>query len=159
METAVKILVPLLKKIPKYYFLLLGVACVGLILFVIFLTTYFQNPQGEDITIPEIKITEKSPVKTVKTIVVDVEGAVFKSGAYAIPENSRVQDALIAAGGITQDADQKYFEQNINLAAKLVDGAKIYIPINGEDILTTGAETSTVGQKVFDKIKDKISVY
>ncbi|HEX8965607.1 MAG TPA: ComEA family DNA-binding protein [Patescibacteria group bacterium] len=108
---------------------------------------YFQNPQGEEMTIPETKIAEKSSVKTVKTIIVDVEGAVFKSGAYTIPENSRVQDALIAAGGISVDADQKYFEQKINLAAKLVDGAKIYIPRTGESILDSGAETATVGQQ------------
>ncbi len=207
METVLIKLVSLLKKVPKYYFLPLGVACVGLILFVSGMIVYFQNPQGEEITITETKIAEKNPVKTVKTIIVDVEGAVFKSGAYTIPENSRVQDALIAAGGITQEADKKYFEQKINLAAKLADGAKIYIPRNGENILDNGAETATVGegnqvnintaslaaldslpgigqtlaqrvidnrpyqtiedlvakkvlgQKEFDKIKDKLSVY
>jgi len=207
METVLIKLVSLLKKVPKYYFLPLGVACVGLILFVSGMIVYFQNSEGEEITIPETKIAEKSPVKTVKTIIVDVEGAVFKSGAYTIPENSRVQDALISAGGITQEADKKYFEQKINLAAKLADGAKIYIPRNGENILDSGAETATVGegnqvnintaslavldslpgigqtlaqrvidnrpyqtiedlvakkvlgQKEFDKIKDKLSVY
>ncbi len=147
METMFTLLVSLLKKIPKYYFLPLGVACIGLILFVLGMITYFENPNGEEVAIPEAKITENTSVKTVKTIVVDVEGAVFKSGAYTIPENSRVQDALIAAGGITQEADQKYFEQNINLAAKLSDGAKIYIPRNGESILDIGAQTSTIGQK------------
>ena len=146
METVHIKLVSLLKKVPKYYFLPLGVACVGLILFVSGMIVYFQNPQGEEITITETKIAEKNPVKTVKTIIVDVEGAVFKSGAYTIPENSRVQDALIAAGGITQEADKKYFEQKINLAAKLADGAKIYIPRNGENILDNGAETATVGE-------------
>lgn len=147
METIFLKLVSLLKKVPKYYFLPLGVACIGLILFVQGMIVYFQNPQGEEMTIPETKIAEKSSVKTVKTIIVDVEGAVFKSGAYTIPENSRVQDALIAAGGISVDADQKYFEQKINLAAKLVDGAKIYIPRTGESILDSGAETATVGQQ------------
>lgn len=147
METIFLKLVSLLKKVPKYFFLPLGIACIGLILFVQGMIVYFQNPQGEEITIPETKIAEKSSVKTVKTIIVDVEGAVFKSGAYTIPENSRVQDALIAAGGISVDADQKYFEQKINLAAKLVDGAKIYIPRTGESILDSGAETAAAGQQ------------
>lgn len=47
---------------------------------------------------------------------------------YSLPEHSRVQDAIDLAGGLTKDADLQY----INLAAKIVDGQKIYIP-NKED--------------------------
>ena len=39
-------------------------------------------------------------------------------------------DAIDAAGGLTSDANTK----NINLAQKIVDGQKIYIPTMDEDI-------------------------
>jgi competence protein ComEA len=42
--------------------------------------------------------------------------------------DARVHDALVAAGGLTENADRKA----VNLAAKIADGQKIYIPAIGE---------------------------
>ncbi|MDR1089041.1 MAG: helix-hairpin-helix domain-containing protein [Coriobacteriales bacterium] len=57
-------------------------------------------------------------------ILVDVAGAVQSPGVYELPEDSRVQDALDLAGGLTPDAD----ESTINRAAVLEDGARVFIP-------------------------------
>lgn len=65
-------------------------------------------------------------------IFVDVGGAVEKPGVYKLVGNSRVNDALIIAGGLGLKADREWVEKNLNLAAKLVDGQKIYIPEKGE---------------------------
>ena len=63
-------------------------------------------------------------------IKVDVEGEVIKPGVYELSNDARVQDALIAAGGLTSDASRKA----INLAAKIADGQKIYVPAIGETV-------------------------
>ena len=67
-------------------------------------------------------------------IKVDVEGQVLNPGVYSLNADSRVQDALIAAGGLTSDANRNA----INLAAKLIDGQKIYVPAVGESVSSYG---------------------
>lgn len=65
-------------------------------------------------------------------ITVDVEGGVVKPGVYQLSSPARVQDALIAAGGLSASADRVWVAKNLNLAVKVTDGGKIYIPIIGE---------------------------
>lgn len=59
---------------------------------------------------------------------VDVEGAVMAPGVYEIEEGSRINSVLSKAGGLSAEADREWMTKNLNLAAKLVDGGKIYIP-------------------------------
>lgn len=87
-----------------------------------------------------------SSVKTVKNLAVDVEGALIKPGVYKLPDNSRVQDGLIAAGGLSGNADREWVEKNLNLALKLTDGAKIYIPKIGEKV--QGVSNSSTDQSI-----------
>jgi competence protein ComEA len=63
---------------------------------------------------------------------VDIEGAVISPGVYRLPADSIIKDALVSAGGLSSQADRDFVAKNINLAAKLSDGAKIYIPKIGE---------------------------
>lgn len=83
--------------------------------------------------------------KTNQQIIVDVEGAVQKPGVYTLDSDSRVQDALIAAGGMSTDADREAVAQNINLAGKVIDGAKIYIPFVGDEISYSSNKNTTLG--------------
>jgi competence protein ComEA len=64
---------------------------------------------------------------------VDVEGAVISPGVYNLPEGSRVWDGIILAGGLAASADREWIEKNMNKAAKLIDGGKVYIPEKGEN--------------------------
>lgn len=75
--------------------------------------------------------TEASPSAKSK-IRVDVAGSVLNPDIYALEEGSRISDALVAAGGLSGDADRDWVQKNINRAAKLIDGGKIYIPSAGE---------------------------
>ncbi|KXB68520.1 ComEA family DNA-binding protein [Peptoniphilus sp. DNF00840] len=61
-------------------------------------------------------------------IMVHISGAVNKPGILRLDSNKRVVDALDLAGGARDDADL----DKINLAAKLHDEEKIYIPKVGE---------------------------
>lgn len=64
-------------------------------------------------------------------IIVDVSGAVQNPQVVELEENSRVADAISAAGGLKGDADTA----GINQAAFLTDGEKIYVPAKGEAAL------------------------
>jgi competence protein ComEA len=66
------------------------------------------------------------PTPTV-TLVVHVLGAVRHPGLVHLPERSRVQDALGAAGGLTRTADPG----ELNLAELLTDGEQIVVGTRG----------------------------
>lgn len=59
---------------------------------------------------------------------IDIEGAVQKPGLYKLAAGSRVEDAIVAAGGLTRNADSDQLAKTVNRAMKLVDGGKIYVP-------------------------------
>lgn len=62
-------------------------------------------------------------------LIVHVSGAVGQPGLVRLSAGSRVDDAVLAAGGATEDADLA----SVNLARPLVDGEQIHIPVPGED--------------------------
>jgi competence protein ComEA len=64
-----------------------------------------------------------SMAKSASKIVVHVLGAVRHPGLVKLPENSRVQDAIDAAGGLTRQADPG----ELNLAQLLGDGQQVLI--------------------------------
>lgn len=71
-------------------------------------------------------------------LVVHVAGSVERPGLVEVPEGARVADAVVAAGGLRADAD----DVRINLAEKLVDGARLYVPALGELAPPVAAGTS-----------------
>ncbi len=56
-------------------------------------------------------------------LTVDVAGGVKKPGVYSLPANSRVVDAIAAAGGANPGTDLS----DINMARVMKDGEQIYI--------------------------------
>lgn len=102
---------------------------------IIFLATavflfYQETIRGQSVVISNPYNSSNPPNPSV--IKADVEGAVVSPGVYELKVNSRIQDLLIKAGGLSIEADREYVSKNINLAQKLSDGAKIYIPSVGE---------------------------
>lgn len=65
-----------------------------------------------------------------KPVTVYICGSVESPGVYELPAGSRVCDALDAAGGFSEGADEK----RINLAGMLCDGEMIYFPKEGEPL-------------------------
>ena len=63
-------------------------------------------------------------------VYVYVCGSVVTPGVYELEQGSRVCDALEAAGGFSEGAD----ENRINLAAGVRDGEMIFFPMVGEEI-------------------------
>lgn len=68
------------------------------------------------------------PAPTQAPFVVHVDGQVQQPGVYSVSPNARVQDAIDAAGGLTSNANTS----TMNLAAKVSDGLKIYVPETNE---------------------------
>ena len=64
-------------------------------------------------------------------VTVHVDGAVLAPGVYELGGVSpRVNDAVVAAGGLASDADTT----SLNLAASVADGDKVHVPRVGEDV-------------------------
>jgi len=74
------------------------------------------------------------------TIFVHLLGAVQRPGLYELREGDRGIDAVAAAGGFAQTADQS----QLNLARPLSDGEQIYVPAIGE-MLSPGAGSGGSG--------------
>lgn len=72
--------------------------------------TWTTEAETEETVIPEV-------------VVVHVCGEVKNPGVYTLKAGSRVFDAVEAAGGFTEEAD----EDDLNLAGTLCDGTKLYI--------------------------------
>lgn len=92
---------------------------------ILFLVT--APPRGDSV--------ELLPAPSPAPIMVYVDGAVQHPGVYALPQDSRALDAIQAAGGFSQKANQGA----INLAARLKDGDRLTIPETG----TPAAPTSS----------------
>ena len=75
-----------------------------------------------------------------ETIVVHVSGAVNKEGIVELEENSRIADAIEKSGGLKDDANMN----EVNLAYKLEDGMKIYIPSNKDQEVQEKSNISSV---------------
>ena len=106
---------------------------------------------------PEIafKIDDPPAVSVVapveeERIVVHVVGAVKNPGVYTLEYGQRVKDAIDVAGGSLPEADLV----RLNLALKLEDEDKLYVPEIGE----TFDELNTDAIGVFSSDKDKINI-
>lgn len=77
----------------------------------------------------DLDITPTAAPTPIPMITVYVTGAVTQTGTTVeIPLGSRVQDAIEAAGGASENADL----QRINLASIVRDGDQVHVPAQGE---------------------------
>ncbi len=65
--------------------------------------------------------TEQKPITYVAVYIC---GAINKEGVYEVPENSRIEEVVALAGFYREDAAKNY----LNLAEKVVDGQRLYVP-------------------------------
>ena len=84
---------------------------------------------------PEPPVDQQLPIAVAPTlsiapsqVTVHVVGAVRKPGVYRVAEGSRLFEVVYVAGGFSAEADQA----GINLAAEVVDGEQVYVPMHGE---------------------------
>jgi competence protein ComEA len=92
-------------------------------------------------------------------ITVDVSGGVNNPGIYHLPKQARVADAVAAAGNLSSAANMAVVTEKLNLAQKLEDGQKVYIPVLGlgEGDLVSTKPVSTKQPKASPKSSTKKS--
>jgi competence protein ComEA len=90
-----------------------------------------QTPQATDSTL-SISVAENF---------VHLVGEVANPGIYKLPSGSRLFDAVLAAGGFTEQADQS----SVNLAREISDGEQIVVLASGVS-QSTGLTGSTASQ-------------
>ena len=119
------------------------------IIIIAFLYYIYTKDKSTFISSEELEVENTTEEETEEVeeesqkIIVHVSGAVNKEGIVELDADSRISDAIDKAEGLAENADTK----KINLAFKLEDGMKIYIPKIGEDEVketqgNTGDETS-----------------
>ena len=106
----------------------LKAAIIGLLILAALFMFFFRTGEKQD-QIPTSKsdsTVEDGIVSdtSTETIIVDVSGEVKTPSVIELPLDSRINDAIEAAGGLTKNADIS----QINRAAMLSDGEKVFIP-------------------------------
>lgn len=133
-------------------------AILGIIAVAFFVFVLDGDKGKEDLSITESKqqasvsgeAGEETEAKK-SSIIVDVGGAVAAPQIVELREDSRVADAISAAGGLKENADTA----NINQAAYLTDGEKVYIPEKGEEMpLQTGGSGEHPGLPALGKVNN-----
>ena len=136
-----------IKKIDKDY-VIIGVIVIAVIIFMIInlgKIREFENKDNDKIINVESSINtdndkneenkeqkdynRKEQIVDGGGIFVHIDGYINNPGVYGIKENDRIKTLIDKAGGFKEG----YSIKNINLAAKLSDGDKIYIPSVSEE--------------------------
>lgn len=153
-----------LNKKQKIIFIVIGT------LMVMFIGYYIIKKQ-DDYKYKEIEtiIEEDSAANAVNyeekiedtSIIVHVTGAIKKDGIIKAKQGDRIADVIEKAGGITEEADLS----KVNLAYRVSDGQKIYIPSINEKNLQTETEeyiTNEAGKNIIveeeETNKEKVNI-
>lgn len=123
----------------KTEMILLAISCFFLICGM-YLYLY-EKPNSQDVQYEEnTDVVKKN--ENLHNIFIDLSGSINLPGVYELKFGARLKEVIEKAGGLSENADIKYFEKNYNLARILVDQEKIYIPskldlLNGEEITSS----------------------
>ena len=136
-----KIIISKIKKFDKDY-IIIGIIIISVIIFMVLnigKVKEFEEKEttgnieknitvsGENIGNKENEVNEEDKKENISSetgIFVHIDGYVNNPGVYQIKENERINVLIEKAGGLKNG----YSIKNINLAAKLSDGDKVYIP-------------------------------
>ncbi len=108
------------------------------------ITLVSSPPRGQPI--------ELTPPGTPAPLIIHVSGAVVNPGVYRLPPQSRIWDAVQAAGGFTNGADQ----EALNLAAFVDDGSKLVVP--SIPVPNTAVMVSTITPSTLPDLKPTLII-
>ncbi|MGL4339925.1 MAG: helix-hairpin-helix domain-containing protein [Rhodoglobus sp.] len=102
-----------------------------------------QHGSAREVVSPQLPPTPEAAVSGTE-IFIHILGAVQRPGLYTLGEGDRAIDAVAAAGGFLDIADQR----QLNLARFVVDGEQIVVPAKGEvsDAAAAAPGTSADGK-------------
>ncbi|HLS07268.1 MAG TPA: ComEA family DNA-binding protein [Bacillota bacterium] len=106
---------------------------IGMIVLIIIIVV-IKRPFNETDELINVQENEPSATSIVdateenETVIVDVKGAVKDPGVYEMSSQSRVNDVILKAGGLLEDAD----EHQVNFAEIVYDEMVIFVPTTDE---------------------------
>ncbi len=121
--------------------MLVKVAAAVAVVIAAFLIFAFKSAEEDEVIIDDNAAVAETEISAAK-VYVDIGGEVSNPMVAQLDEGSRVEDAIEAAGGLTDNADIT----DINRAAFVEDGDKIFIPSTvDEDTEALAGERSDTG--------------
>lgn len=81
-----------------------------------------------------------------------ISGEIANPGVYEIDQDTRVIDLIDLAGGLTENADNNAISTTINLAKKVNDEEKIYLPAIGSTTNSTKINLNSATIKELEKL-------
>lgn len=102
---------------------LLIIACFLILIVCMAIYFFTKEDDFENISVNEVYFSPQV-TEVPEKIIIHIDGEVINPGLVYLPTESRISDAIEAAGGKTELANIT----SINLAYPLKDGQKIYIP-------------------------------
>ncbi|MFW2383588.1 MAG: helix-hairpin-helix domain-containing protein [Acidimicrobiales bacterium] len=97
--------------------------------------------------IPVVSLAPTSPSSVASApLLVHVAGAVQAPGVYELHAGDRILDAIAGAGGATSEGQP----DRLNLAAPVIDGMQIRVPVEGEAAVVAGPSTERPGSGPVD---------
>lgn len=158
-----KIIISKIKKLDKDY-IIIGIIIISVIIFMVLnigKVKEFEEKEttgniDKNITVSEEnkdnkekegnEEDKKENILSTTGIYVHIDGYVNNPGVYQIKENERINVLIEKAGGLKNG----YSIKNINLAAKLSDGDKVYLP-SVEEEKTLGNKNNNISVNTVGK--------
>lgn len=136
--------------------IILKVIIILIILIIIIYKFFISQKESDEFnsleSIVNISSENTTEAKIVRKIKIYITGQVNSPGVLELDENSRIEDAINLACGLTPDANL----QNVNLAYILEDGQKIYIPSIYDNDITEYISTEN-GFNIIENTKESSS--
>lgn len=117
----------ILKKIKKFWLEIILIS-IALVVTISSIVLYLLSTAKGIDNINDNTSTAFETDTKLEKMYVDVSGAVNDPGLYEALNTDRLKNLIEKAGGLTPDADKDFFAINFNLANRVVDEQKIYIP-------------------------------
>lgn len=128
------------------------IVAIGMIYFI-----YNKNQISEDVNLENDilvsnNISKEENYTEEDYVIIHITGSVKNPGIVKLKEGSRIEDAIEAAGGLTENADIS----KVNLAYVVEDGTKIKIPssqeedIGDEEIIDSGSGENIIVEEKSD---------
>lgn len=107
--------------------------------------SYFESKEpGDEVGSDEVakeqdlEVADQNEVTEPVSCFVQVSGEVKNPGVYELPQGSRIYEAVLMAGGITDEADVRMMNQ----ASCINDGDMIYVPSYEENAKAASDQTA-----------------
>ena len=96
-----------------------------------------------------MQIEKKEGIENEKKeqVIIHITGSVKNPGIVKLKEGSRIEDAIEAAGGLTENADIT----NVNLAYVIDDGIKIKIPSVTDEDIEDEVISENIGENIVEE--------